>query len=402
MPLADITRSEVVRAIEEFDRLGRDAFLQSHGFQASRRYLLVHKGIEYDSKAIVGVAHGFLPGQRPLAAAEFSGGQDHAVRLLYRLGFHVVDQRSARSRDIDDLVRRVARLTVHHVGGKPALYQPIVLLWALGRARRAADRLLPWSQTDQEVGGLLDRHGMRGERRRPDFPVAALHGAELWELPDHAGRVPTAHGDTRLLRWFTGNQPRSGLLAPDYELVRRSGDARLQVIDTLLTRFFDDLNYDALLTEVGLFDDDVGEDLDGGVMPLPAVGVADEYTRLCQIVERREAETRGRRVTRTSRNPVRLAAARRAVLLRCRGRCENPACAGQPDDLTDSGKPILEVDHVEDIALDGRDHPLQMVALCPNCHAVKTRGSTRERLREILLEVAHERHAQCGSEAGSP
>jgi 5-methylcytosine-specific restriction protein A len=297
---------------------------------------------------------------------------------------------------IEDLVARVARLTMYRVDGQPALYQPIALFWAVGRARRAADRLLPWSQTDQEVGDLLDRHRMRGEHRRPYYPIAALHHQGLWELPDHAGLVPSTHKhEAKLRRWFIDNQPRSGLPAQIYELLRRSGQARLEVIDTILTTYLDGLKYDELLADVGLSDAEIGEDHDGDTRPPPTAGWADQYARLCQIVERREAETHGRRVTRVSRNHVRLAAARRAVLLRCQGRCENPACTGQPDDLTDSGKPILDVDHVEDIALDGRDHSLQMVALCPNCHAVKTRGSTRERLREILLEVAQERHAQC-------
>ena len=44
-------------------------------------------------------------------------------------------------------------------------------------------------------------------------------------------------------------------------------------------------------------------------------------------------------------------------------------------------------------ALGGPDDPAQMVALCPNCHAIKTRGRTRETLRQMLLEVARTRHS---------
>ncbi|KOV87726.1 hypothetical protein ADL01_03785 [Streptomyces sp. NRRL WC-3618] len=90
---------------------------------------------------------------------------------------------------------------------------------------------------------------------------------------------------------------------------------------------------------------------------------------------------------------MRISQAREAVLIRCDGRCENPRCPGQPDDLTDDGRPILEVDHVEEIAAGGRDHPSQMVALCPNCHAVKTRGRTREALRGVLAQAARDKHA---------
>ncbi|MET8080582.1 HNH endonuclease signature motif containing protein [Streptomyces sp. NPDC005303] len=117
-----------------------------------------------------------------------------------------------------------------------------------------------------------------------------------------------------------------------------------------------------------------------------------EYRSLVRKVERREADTYGRRNERVSRDPVRLRDARRAVLVRAQGRCENPTCGGQPADVTDDGQAILEVDHVERIAEGGRDHPSQMVALCPNCHAMKERGATRAALRFVLLDVAKHGH----------
>ncbi|MFJ5535457.1 hypothetical protein [Streptomyces sp. NPDC093261] len=46
------------------------------------------RGGEYDSKAIAGVAHKWDQG-RALAPGEFSGGKDHAVAWLKRLGFQV-------------------------------------------------------------------------------------------------------------------------------------------------------------------------------------------------------------------------------------------------------------------------------------------------------------------------
>jgi 5-methylcytosine-specific restriction protein A len=47
---------------------------------------------------------------------------------------------------------------------------------------------------------------------------------------------------------------------------------------------------------------------------------------------------------------LRLESARRAVLLRSEGHCENPRCTGEPQDITDAGRPILEVDHIQDLA----------------------------------------------------
>lgn len=90
--------------------------------------------------------------------------------------------------------------------------------------------------------------------------------------------------------------------------------------------------------------------------------------------------------------PIRSDDARRAVLLRSEGRCENPDCTGDIHDVTDTGAPILEIDHIHDLALGGDDNPAQMIALCPNCHAIKTRGSIRAQLRTVLFDTAALRH----------
>lgn len=73
MALADVDRAAVYRAIEEFDRLGRQRFLDTYGYGPAREYFAVDGERRYDSKALVGVAHGFVNGQRHLRASEFSG-----------------------------------------------------------------------------------------------------------------------------------------------------------------------------------------------------------------------------------------------------------------------------------------------------------------------------------------
>jgi hypothetical protein len=91
MTLAAITsREAVLKAIEEFDQLGREAFLQTYGFGYAKEYFLFYKNRFYDSKAIVGVAHKFqFPNQGHLPSDSFSGGQDTVVPKLNQLGFEV-------------------------------------------------------------------------------------------------------------------------------------------------------------------------------------------------------------------------------------------------------------------------------------------------------------------------
>ena len=91
MGLSNITsREPVLAAIEECDRIGREQFLQKYRFGRSRRYWLVHAGNRYDSKAIVGAAHGYVrPDLGPMQAREFSGGEATVKRTLEQLGFRV-------------------------------------------------------------------------------------------------------------------------------------------------------------------------------------------------------------------------------------------------------------------------------------------------------------------------
>jgi hypothetical protein len=91
MALKDITsRDAILQAIRECDRIGREQFLARYGFGEAHRYFLVLDGQRYDSKAIVGVAHGYqFPAQGPLRSPAFSGGNLTVQRKLEELGFTV-------------------------------------------------------------------------------------------------------------------------------------------------------------------------------------------------------------------------------------------------------------------------------------------------------------------------
>jgi 5-methylcytosine-specific restriction endonuclease McrA len=61
-------------------------------------------------------------------------------------------------------------------------------------------------------------------------------------------------------------------------------------------------------------------------------------------------------------------------------------------DVSKAGESLLEVDHIDDHAKGGRDHPAAMIALCPNCHKIKTHGRTGPALTARLRAVAWRRH----------
>jgi len=90
MGLQDLTsREAVLRAIEEYDAVGQASFLEKYGFGRARDYVLVLGDREYDSKAIVGAAHGYQhPDRGPLPYQDFNGGRP-TIEKLQSLGFEV-------------------------------------------------------------------------------------------------------------------------------------------------------------------------------------------------------------------------------------------------------------------------------------------------------------------------
>jgi hypothetical protein len=89
-----VTRTEVLRALQEYDRLGPEAFFSAHGFAPTTTYELVWDERRYPPKAILGTAYEFATGQR-LASGDFEGGKSGAVKVLGRLGFTVQERRPA-------------------------------------------------------------------------------------------------------------------------------------------------------------------------------------------------------------------------------------------------------------------------------------------------------------------
>ena len=87
-----VTRDDVLRAIQEYDRLGPKAFFSAHGFGPTTTYDLVWDEHRYPPKAILGTAYEFATGRR-LASGDFEGGKSGAVKVLGQLGFTVQEKR---------------------------------------------------------------------------------------------------------------------------------------------------------------------------------------------------------------------------------------------------------------------------------------------------------------------
>ena len=84
----EVSRDDVMRAIQEYDQLGPDQFFAQHGFAPTTTYELIWNDRSYPPKALLGTAYEFATGRR-LASGDFEGGKAGAVRVLGKLGFTV-------------------------------------------------------------------------------------------------------------------------------------------------------------------------------------------------------------------------------------------------------------------------------------------------------------------------
>jgi hypothetical protein len=90
----NVTHADVLRAIQEYDRLGPERFFSTHGFAPTTTYDLVWETHLYPPKAILGTAYELGTGER-LASGDFEGGKSGAVKVLEKLGFSVQERRPA-------------------------------------------------------------------------------------------------------------------------------------------------------------------------------------------------------------------------------------------------------------------------------------------------------------------
>jgi hypothetical protein len=73
LSLSVIDAASLLKAIKEFNVLGRVKFLKRYGFSRSSKFYLIHEQRIYDSKALAGAAYFHATGNR-LAKDKFAGG----------------------------------------------------------------------------------------------------------------------------------------------------------------------------------------------------------------------------------------------------------------------------------------------------------------------------------------
>jgi hypothetical protein len=193
--VSDIDEGDVLGAIELLDDPTQAEFIDSLHFKSAIQYRLVHQGLLYDSKAVVGVAHGVATGQFWTSDDLYGGvAPGSAAWALRKLGFFVDD----------GPIYELAQLRVDRTHGKPAPYQYVVLLWAISRARTGTSRLIPFHDVSSDLSKVLAPFAIAKTAPDPAMPWFALRDTGWWELQTPSGATGLTDADVRRLDLVAG------------------------------------------------------------------------------------------------------------------------------------------------------------------------------------------------------
>lgn len=225
MPLSELTDSAAVRrAVEEFDAIGREAFLKRYECAQSKSYFLLYRGKTYDSKAIVIAAFVHQHGRRP--EGKVSPGQEGAVAVLKRLGFTMAEAKPPWHED--EMVLALHTYLAHR-GEYLSKRHPAIVQLSDRLRRLAPIRGMVVVAPFRNVAGIEQQVGMfhtldpKSEHEGRGTP-SKLHVA-VWDEYSRSPRKLGLRAHQVLNELEAGPRPRSPTKAPTSH-VRDRGAAR--------------------------------------------------------------------------------------------------------------------------------------------------------------------------------
>lgn len=148
---------------------------------------------------------------------------------------------------------RFKDLSVWKQGGERAPYKPLLLLYALGRYARGAERLLQYSAIDRDLLALFREFGPPRTSYNPVYPFWYLRSDGVWEVPgSEPARVREGKSGEPTKTWLRENQIGGGLLPDLYEAFRSDPGLLQDVATDLLDAHFPESLHAEILEAVGL------------------------------------------------------------------------------------------------------------------------------------------------------
>jgi 5-methylcytosine-specific restriction protein A len=353
------SKDAVLKAIEEYKLLGRDAFLEKYKVKRIKKCELLYNNEKYDIKGIVAAAYIEQFGI-PFEKINSNSGAKSAIQALKNLGFEIVDT----PHPIEHLV-------------KGRLYTRKELIDLYGGQLQGGI----WTPTEFSVIFIFT--GESGE---------AYGYKDGWSAD--GSFAYTGEGQKGPMEFIRGNKA-----IRDH---KKNGE------DIFL---FEDNKKDKGVRFVGMFECDTWDyihcldfeknDMRQGIVfnlfPVSSAREVDNDIDTSEVTSKKETLEQlrakaikssmmtGQRKESDSKNSwfKRSEDVKKYVLQRASGICES--CEQPAPFKKKNGEPYLEPHHTKRLADEGPDHPQWVGAICPTCHRRIHSGADGKALNQTLM-----------------
>ncbi|MEL5552666.1 MULTISPECIES: HNH endonuclease [Serratia] len=335
------SKESVLKAIEEYKKIGRDEFLKQHKIKRFKKYTLLYNGEKYDIRGIVARAYSEQHGYS-LKGMNTDSGTEKAIQFLKDLGFELVE--TPHPFEILEKDEVYKRKYLHDLYG------------------------------GQEQGGISTPK---------EFPVIFIFTGETgethgykdgWSNNDHFSY--TGEGQKGNMQFTKGNKDirdhkenGKDILLFEYNK-KRTGVKFAGLFECDSWNYTECKDTQENMRQgiiFNLFRVSSAQDSDHEIIS-SEVGQKEESLEQLRAKAIKSSEISGQRQQSDSKKSwfKRSEDVKKYVLKRANGTCE--ACDQPAPFKKRNGEPYLEPHHTKRLADEGPDHPQWVGAICPTCH----------------------------------
>ena len=152
-----------------------------------------------------------------------------------------------------DIMDKFQNMNVRKIEGQYSPHKPLLVLYAIGKLRRGEERLIPYSQVDEDLGKLLQKFGSEEMKDRTNYPFWRLRNDSLWEVTDEDQLLPLQNSSKDVDRnILLDHNPSGGFHERIAEQFQNDDTLSSEIIDYVLDKYFDSVYHSAILQAVGI------------------------------------------------------------------------------------------------------------------------------------------------------
>ncbi|WP_308369842.1 HNH endonuclease [Serratia marcescens] len=335
------SKESVLKAIEEYKKIGRDEFLKQHKIKRFKKHTLLYNGEKYDIRGIAARAYSEQHGY-PFKGINADSGTEKAIQFLKDLGFEIVE--TPHPFEILEKGEVYKRKYLHDLyGGQeqggistPKEF-PVIFIFT-GEAGETHGYKDGWSNNDH--------FSYTGEGQKGNMQFTKGNK----DIRDHK-----ENGKDILL--FEYNKKRTG--------VKFSGLFECDSWNYIECKDTQENMRQGII--FNLFRVSSAQDSDHEIIS-SELGQKEESLEQLRAKAIKSSEISGQRQQSDSKKSwfKRSEDVKKYVLKRANGICE--ACDQPAPFKKRNGDPYLEPHHTKRLADEGPDHPQWVGAICPTCH----------------------------------